>query len=305
MNPAPAAQHPGAGRLWILPNRNSLGLGALLLAMGYAGASQTNAAAYLLGFTLASLALVSSAHAWANLRGLHISADPIPPAFLGEKIQLRISVAGGSRLWRRGIRISAGGSIPKLLGDIAPGCDGTLEIGIPAAERGRHRSIPVVLSSVFPLGFLTASQRWKVPATHYIYPAPAGVAPLPAFSADAAHLIDGRQFEGDDFSGVRPYRPGESQRHIDWKAVARGQPLLTKQWTSDAAETFIFDWANVPAGDTESRLSQIARWIIQAERTGDSYGLRLPGHDIPIGAGERHYHCCLRALAVFLKEESP
>ena len=40
--------------------------------------------------------------------------------------------------------------------------------------------------------------------------------------------------EGDDFAGVRAYVPGESQRHIDWRAVARGQPLMTKQFAAEA-----------------------------------------------------------------------
>src|SRR5436190_1847043 len=114
----------------------------------------------------------------------------------------------------------------------------------------------------------------------------------------------GQRVEGEDFAGVRAYRPGESQRHIDWKAVARGQPLVTKQWAGDASETLVLDWNEAPGADVEARLGQIARWIVQAEREYTAYGVRLPGVEIPPAHGERHFHGCLRTLATFETPES-
>jgi len=35
----------------------------------------------------------------------------------------------------------------------------------------------------------------------------------------------------EDFSGLRSHTPSDSPRHIAWKAVAREQPMLTKQFT--------------------------------------------------------------------------
>jgi uncharacterized protein (DUF58 family) len=53
----------------------------------------------------------------------------------------------------------------------------------------------------------------------------------------------------------------------------------------------------------EERLSQLALWVIEAERAGHSYGLRLPGIAIPPALGQLHFHECLRALSLFeLKE---
>ena len=64
--------------------------------------------------------------------------------------------------------------------------------------------------------------------------------------------------EGDDFAGVRAYEPGQSQRQIDWKAVARGHPLMTKQYTTEATGALYLDFAAVPGDDTEARLAQLA-----------------------------------------------
>jgi uncharacterized protein (DUF58 family) len=38
--------------------------------------------------------------------------------------------------------------------------------------------------------------------------------------------------------------------------------------------------------------------VLDAERAGRHYGLRLPGEEIPPGHGERHAERCLTALAL-------
>ena len=292
-----------SARVRLLPNRNCLGLVALLLAMGYAGASQTNAAAYLLGFTLAGFAAISLAHAWANVRGVRISVEPVRPAFAGENLRVRIVVTGDSRRAHFGLRIvpRAGGdgaSLARLPG----GARQSLELEIPAEQRGWFESVPLEVRSLYPLGFVSASCRLELPAAHYIYPRPEGDAPLPAIDTAARDAGAGARIEGEDFAGMRAYRTGESQRHIDWKAVARGQPLLIKQWTGDARESLMLDFSNVPGGDLEARLSQLARWIVQAERDALVYAVRLPGAEMPPASGDRHFHECLRALATFAEE---
>jgi uncharacterized protein (DUF58 family) len=121
------------------------------------------------------------------------------------------------------------------------------------------------------------------------------------------HRRDGRTLtelgEGDDFAGVRDYVPGESQRHIDWRAVARGQPLMTKQFAAQAEGVVYFDFAALHFANVEERLSQLALWIIEAERARRPYGLRLPGTEIPPAIGQPHFHQCLRALSLFQVKE--
>ena len=61
----------------------------------------------------------------------------------------------------------------------------------------------------------------------------------------------------------------------------------------------MLDWQMLPPGlDAELRLSRLARWIVDAEAAGLSYGLRLPGLDLALDAGPVHCSACLEALAV-------
>lgn len=60
----------------------------------------------------------------------------------------------------------------------------------------------------------------------------------------------------------------------------------------------LLDFALTP-GQPEARLSQLCRWILDAEQSGVSYGLRLPHLIIPTAIGITHQRRCLEALALF------
>ncbi len=71
-----------------------------------------------------------------------------------------------------------------------------------------------------------------------------------------------------------------------------------KQFAADAGETVWIEWESA-AGGTERRLSQLALWVVEAERAGAPYGLRLPGAEFSPSRGDAHFHGCMRALALF------
>ena len=97
---------------------------------------------------------------------------------------------------------------------------------------------------------------------------------------------------------LRAYQPGDSPRLIAWKALARGGDLVTKEFQATASAELWLDWLDARAPDPEARLSVLAHWVIETERLGQSYGLRLPGVSIPPGRGETHRARCLEALAL-------
>ena len=60
-----------------------------------------------------------------------------------------------------------------------------------------------------------------------------------------------------------------------------------------------FNWSDLPGAlDVEARMSRLTRWALLANTGGIAFGLRLPGLEIPIGAGETHCLACLRELAL-------
>ena len=49
----------------------------------------------------------------------------------------------------------------------------------------------------------------------------------------------------------------------------------------------------------EEKLSQLARWVIDAHARGLAFGLKLPGTTIAIASGGAQRERCLEALALF------
>ncbi len=291
-------------RTWVFPNRNAIGLAAVLVGMGYAGLTQNNGAAYLLCFLLAGVALVSSVHAWANVRGIAVEAQGPRAVFAGEELAVKVRARSERRRVHDGIALRAvSGGTAALFPLIAAEGAAEGQVLARAEWRGVYATLRMRIESRCPLGFWTARTTVEMAAPHHVYPEPNGDRPLPITRAATRAGSGGTRAEGDDFAGVRAWRAGESQRHIDWKAVARGQPLLIKEWSGEPDTTVHLDWDALGDLPAEARLSQLARWIVQAERGGQLYALRLPDSTTPPARGESHYHACLRRLAEFPGED--
>jgi uncharacterized protein (DUF58 family) len=86
---------------------------------------------------------------------------------------------------------------------------------------------------------------------------------------------------------------------VAWKAYARGAPLLVREYHGSAALVREFDFALLGGLDAEARLSQLARWIVDAGARGEAWVLRLPDGPPLAGGGTAHRAACLARLALF------
>jgi uncharacterized protein (DUF58 family) len=285
------------------------GFGALLFVLGamwYAASSQNSAAIYLLLFVLGAVFLVSIPHTLINLTGITVRVESAKPTFAGDDVFLPVEIMNRSRATRYGIEVvlpdadKTRGRVDCIPSESAA----RLTLRFSARHRGEHKIETLNLTSCYPLGFVRASMRYVSDQTYLVYPKPAGNSQLPTnHSRFADNWVQEGMGHGDDFAGVRDYVPGESQRHIDWKAVARGQPLMTKQFAAETRGAVYLDFFELHFADVEEKLSQLTLWVIEAERARQPYGLRLPGTEISPALGQMHFHHCLRALSLFRGQE--
>jgi len=286
----------------IYPTAGFTGLLFVLGAMWYAASSQNNTAVYMLFFVLAAVFLVSIPHTLVNLAGVTVTLESVQPAFVGQEVSLPLEIMNDSRATRHGIELSLPNTERERQRiDYIPAQKAArLTLRFPARRRGEHVVGTLRLTSAYPLGFIRFLKIFSFSQIYIVYPRPAGDARLP-LSFVGWH--EGRPLtefgEGDDFAGMRAYVHGESQRHIDWRAVARGQPLMTKQFTAEAEGVVYLDFSVLRSADVEAKLSQLSLWAIEAERAQRPYGLRLPGLEIPPAIGQTHFHQCMRALSLF------
>ena len=292
-------------RIYILPTRSWMWLLAVLAATWYAAISQSNSAAYLLMFFLSSLVLVTAIHAHFALVGLRLRVERVEPVFVGETVRVPVEVQNPTRRPRLALAVAPRGRVFKeafhaALGNLERESSQTTELTLPAPRRGRFEVGRLALTTVYPMGFFRSWRYEPTDAAYLVYPAPVGSLPLPPGPAVTADAVAGTGGGGDDYVGARPYQPGESQRHVDWKAVARGQPLLIKQFSGTGSRRLWLEYSSVAhLADPEARLSQLSFWIVDADRSGYAFGLRLPGFEAEPGRSRSHFHRCLAALAQF------
>ena len=75
--------------------------------------------------------------------------------------------------------------------------------------------------------------------------------------------------------------------------------MVTKTFLGRASREIILDWHELADLGTEARLSRLARGVLLAKEAGLTYGLRLPGEEIPLGNSDAHVTRCLQALALY------
>ncbi len=181
---------------------------------------------------------------------------------------------------------------------IEPGDSCSAQVTFPSEMRGVYRFESLLVRTSFPFGLFWASFRVPVEAEYYIYPSAQGGTGWPHLRPGGDQGSPASQKPGDDFSGVRPYMPGESLRHVDWKAYARGRPLSIKQFTGGSGYEMWLDAEEMDWLPLEARLSQMALWIINAEKEEIPYALKLGRTSIPLGLGPAHARRALETLAV-------
>lgn len=283
-------------RIFILPSRLGVGFAGLLLLMLAGAINYNNSLVFALTFLLAGLGLISMLHCYRNLAGIQLRVDAADPAFAGDPVHFQLTLTSPGRA-RPGIELTSADH--RVMVDLHPAASQPVSLPLGSQQRGRLPLGKVVVATRFPLGLFYCWSQLECTAEALVYPKPVAVAePLPD-SARRPHQ-DGDQGRGnDDFQGFRHYHPGDSPRHLNWKALAREQAPLTKTFGGDRVEERWLDWEQLQTTDTELRLSQLCRWVLDADRQQLRYGLRLPHLTLPLDQGAAHRRRCLAALAEF------
>jgi len=287
-------------RVYIVPARLGWMFGAMLVVLLIGSINYALSLGFALTFILAGLGLAGMVHTARNLARIAVSAGRAEAVFAGEPAQFRLFLDGRGAYERPAILVRHVASGSQLVLDVPAGSLGEVVLSVPAPRRGWLALGRVMLETRFPLGLFRAWSYIEPDARCLVYPRPERSA-LPPYSGQAAlGTVHAPTPGNDDFAGLRAYQRSDSPRHVAWKAVARSDELLTKQFAGDAAAELWLDERLLPAGlGLEQRLSRLAGWVLAADRAGAHYGLRLAGVEIAPGRGTPHRTACLQALALY------
>src|SRR4051812_27341779 len=288
--------------VYILPTGPGFMLGATLLVLLIGSINYQLNLGYLLTFLLAGCAVVGMHVCHATLRGLTLALMAPPAQFAGASARLTVVLGNARKSVRYGIGL---GVLDAARGerwawtDVPAEGSCTVQVAFRPQRRGLHPVPPLTAETRFPLGTFRVWTVWRPAAQVLVYPAPElHPPPLPPGEPRSGGAAAARVQSTGEFEGVRAYRRGDPLKLVVWKKAAKSDELVSRDTMQAQRYELWLDFGGTGHLDREAKLSRLTAWVLQSDKLGQDYGLRLPGQEIKPGAGEAHRRRCLEALAL-------
>ena len=285
-------------RVYIVPTKAGFIFSILLLTLLIGSINYEKNLGFILTFLLVGIGNVLLLSTWRNLAGLEIKKTSSSPVFCGATANFSVQLVNHQLLDRFSIAIAQHG-IEQDIVDCKANTSQLMHFKVSSKKRGYLDAGRFRLYTEFPSGLFVAWTWLDMSMSCLVYPAPEADIELPVFGHEQSGDIDtgGRGME--NFSHLRKYHHGDNINRISWKASAKTDELFSKQFIGAKPVSYWINWNEIPARDNEQRLSIMTALIINAEKQQQCYGLKLPELQIAADFGNKHYHQCLTALAVF------
>ena len=128
--------------------------------------------------------------------------------------------------------------------EIAPRSSVQLRYEITPTRRGKRSLGGVTVRYGLPLGVLQRQERIELPQDVEVYPdvhAARALEMLRRQGREDARLGSLRVRGGDtEFERLRPYQRGDEIRHVDWRASARKDDLVVRQFQAESNQNVVF-----------------------------------------------------------------
>ena len=286
-------------RIFILPTRTGYFFAFVLVLLLIGSINYGLSLGFLLTFLLAGMGSVSMLHTFRNLVRLSISPGKVEPVFAGDTAHFALVFANsGMPRFAVGAKLARNPASEPVFTDVNANGSTTLNFPLRAPTRGRLRCDRVEIFTEYPTGLFHAWSYIEFGTRCLVYPKPdpgAGALPMDARAVGQGNI----PVRGDEeFQSLRAYKPGDTPRQIAWKALARGQGLLVKEFGATASADLWLDFDSLQGFPVEQRLSRLTWWVMEAERAPVPYGLKLPNRAVRPLTGARHRDECLEALAL-------
>jgi uncharacterized protein (DUF58 family) len=287
--------------VYILPTRPGFMLGATLIVLLIGSINYQLNLGYLLTFLLAGSAVVSMHLCHGTLRGMSMNLMPPDPQFAGISAALSVALTNPRATARHGIGLAVLDATHEdrwAWTDVPAQGTARVQVAFQPCRRGLHPVPALTAETRFPLGIFRVWTVWRPAAQVLVYPAPEpSPPPLPPGEPRSGGAATARTQNDGEFDGVRAYRRGDTLRQVVWKKFAKADELVSRDNELAQRYELWLDFARAGALGTEHRLSRLTAWVLQADRLGLDYGLRLPGHTVAPASGPSHRRHCLETLA--------
>ena len=290
----------GRRKVYIVPTRFGYGFAIMLLVMLAGAMNYSNSMAFALTFLLGGLGLVAMHETHGNLVNIKVTAMRVEPIFAGQIAHFKLQIENPSQRARYSIACAWPKQDEALdIADLPATESQPLVLPMPAERRGWLPAGTFSIWTEFPLGLFHAWTWMELEMQALVYPKPASGGLSPPGATGATGYTSGPQAGQDEFAGLRSYQWGDTPKSINWKSLPKTGAPMTKQFTETLDRELWLDFDSLNGLPPEQRLSQLCRWVLDAEADQQRYGLILPGTRIEPDHGANHEFRCLKALALF------
>ncbi|MFA3789842.1 DUF58 domain-containing protein [Aliiglaciecola sp. SL4] len=285
--------------IFIFPSR----FGGLFLLLCFGlfilGTNYQNNLMILLCYFLVSLFLLNLFSAYLNFAKLEIQLGKIQHGFAGEKLQIPVWFNNNKRVSHGLLKLNFWKSKNSVTVDLDESSN-PVYLPMDCVTRGKLTLPRVTLTSTFPLGLISCWTHLAFTSEILVYPKPIGSKVKLFNKHDSAQLNEAdTTIKGhDDFDSLAPYKQGEPLYHVAWKQVAKGQGMISKQFSNQSGATGWLILASLHSPDIETKLSELCFQVIELTRNNSIFGLDLGKVKIEPNSGLEHQNACLKALAL-------
>lgn len=287
----------------VRPTREGGAYLALLIGVLFGAVNTGNNLVYVVLGVLLGLLVVANVAAEWNLRGLVVERR-LPPELFAGSPRPGGFVLSNPRSRGRAYAVEIEEQGPVSARAEVEVCEPLSSVLVPAhfsaPERGRVALGHVRVASSFPFGLV---RRWRdlpLPGELLVYPAPLSRHhPAETSGEGDESVARGRPSWTGEFSGLRPWRPGDPLRRVHWPSSARTPtPVVAVRHGAQAEEVVV----RVDSAATgQAREDAIGRATGRAElhlARGDAVGLELDGRCFGPRAGAGWRRRLLTELAL-------
>lgn len=303
----------GTRSVYVVPTRYGFIMACVLFLLLLVATNYSNSMAFMLTFLVASICLIGMYQTYGNMSQLEFKTTPVEPIFAGQNAVFSFVVTSLNNRSRFNIYLgepeptdskkshsekTAKEFITQIPAHITEP-NAPITFKTHPLPRGEYTLERTRIWSKYPLGLFFAWTWMRLDTKVMVYPEPKSLKSLAQQFGNEDGQASTHQTGDDEYAGIRKHQITDSPQRIAWKAVARTQTMLSKEFTGTADKNTWLRYDQLLDFSPEDRLSQLCQWILDCEDSHTPYGLVLPNIHIPLSSGESHKRQCLSALALY------
>lgn len=283
-------------KTYILPTKFGLSFAAMTLVIFFLAAGYSNNLIFILVFFMISVGLSSTHFTNNNVQQINLISCSYDKLFAETPGHVFIQIENTSqkrKSFQLGLKFLDSRSDAAEVLEMKPRETQQVVTQIKFLRRGIQKLPVITLESDFPFGFLKAWKVKDMKTEVLVYPSLKGHVQFPREASQ-----DPTQNSFGIFRDHKIYQPGDSKNKIDWRASAKRQNLLVKNFEEPEGLKLSFRWEQTShIQGIEDRISQLALWVHEAEKLHADYAVHLGAFTVEFNQGFQHWKKIMDYLA--------